>query len=218
MHIQAVRPLPLAGLQVIRFTRFRDARGYFTETFRRGDVLRHPEVTGLGGALPIVQCNESYSRPGVVRGLHFQWDPFMGKLVRTIAGHMLDLVLDIRLGSPTFGRIMVHDMPAAADDPEGEWLWVPPGFAHGNLFLEPTVIEYLCTGEYNHDCEAGISPLAPDLDWSLCPPALRDRWQAAVTSSDLIITDKDRGGLTLAAWTADPRSREFVYGRAGIDP
>jgi dTDP-4-dehydrorhamnose 3,5-epimerase-like enzyme len=104
-------------------------------------------------------------------------------------------------------------MPARPEDPAGEWLWVPPGFAHGNFFLAPTVIEYLCSGEYSPGCEAGISPLAPDLDWSLCDPEMRVRFQVAAAAPDLCLTDKDRHGFTVAAWAADPRAREFVAGQ-----
>jgi dTDP-4-dehydrorhamnose 3,5-epimerase-like enzyme len=89
---------------------------------------------------------------------------------------------------------------------------VPPGFAHGNLFPQPTQIEYFCTGPYSPGCEAGISPLAADLDWSLCDPqckALLDRMAAG----PLLMSDKDRQGLSLAQWSADPRSEHFIYGR-----
>ncbi|MGI9255181.1 MAG: dTDP-4-dehydrorhamnose 3,5-epimerase family protein, partial [Thermomicrobiales bacterium] len=121
-----------------------------------------------------------------------------------------DIVMDIRLGSPTYGKVIAHDMPNRGDEDHGEWIWVPPGFAHGNTFTEDTVIEYFCSGEYSPGCEAGISPLATDLDWSLCDPELRRIFLAAATNSPLI-SDKDRDGLTLAAWTADERSRNFRH-------
>jgi dTDP-4-dehydrorhamnose 3,5-epimerase len=157
-----------------------------------------------------LQANESYSRAGTVRGLHFQWNPYMGKLVRTIRGHMIDVVLDIRKGSPTYGKIIAYDMPVQGDEDFAEWIWVPPGFAHGNTFPMDTVIEYYCSGEYSPGCEAGLSPLADDLDWSLCAPKLRDQFQAIVRSTRLI-SDKDRDGLSLAQWTADERSENFIY-------
>jgi dTDP-4-dehydrorhamnose 3,5-epimerase len=134
----------------------------------------------------------------------------MGKLVRTVAGHMVDLVMDIRKGSPTFGKIIGYDMPSHPDADVGEWIWVPPGFAHGNFFREATCIEYYCSGEYNARCEAGISPLAPDLDWSSCDPALKERFDAAVAAVPLI-TEKDRTGHILESWLQNPSSEEFVY-------
>ena len=97
----------------------------------------------------------------------------MGKLVRTLTGRMVNLIIDIRKGSPTFGKMIGYDMPGRLDAEFAEWIWVPPGFAHGNLFTEDTLIEYFCSGEYSQGCEAGISPLSLDIDWSLCAPASR---------------------------------------------
>jgi dTDP-4-dehydrorhamnose 3,5-epimerase len=211
MKILSVAPLALPDVKVVRFARFGDDRGYFTEPFRRSDIDQHPDLGFLRGiALP--QMNESWSRAGVVRGLHFQWNPFMGKLVRTISGRMVDLFLDIRLGSPTFGQLAAHDMPSSDDAPHGEWIWIPPGFAHGNFFTVPSRIEYLCSGEYSPGCEAGLSPLSPDIDWSLCDPALKQQFDALVGSRALI-SEKDRNGLTLTAWQADDRSKHFVHGQ-----
>lgn len=209
MNILSITALPLPDVRVLRFARFADHRGYFTESFRRSDIDTHPETTFLHGiALP--QVNESWSRAGTVRGLHFQWNPFMGKLVRTTHGHMVDIVVDIRLGSPTFGKVTMYDLPASTDADWGEWIWVPPGFAHGTFFVEPSRIEYFCSSEYSPGCEAGLSPLAPDLDWSLCDPVLKRRFDEVISNGPLM-TDKDRDGFTLAAWQRDERSRHFVY-------
>lgn len=206
MKILEVIPLAIPDVKVIRYARFSDQRGYFTEPFRRSDV---DAFEGLN--LPqLVQTNESYSRPGTVRGLHFQWNPFMGKLVRTIVGRMLDIVLDIRNGSPTFGSAIAYAMPSYDDVDFGEWIWVPHGFAHGNCFPEDTVIEYFCTGEYNPECEAGISPLANDIDWSLCEPELKTELDDVLKSTQLM-TEKDRNGLTVSQWNSDTRSTNFVY-------
>jgi dTDP-4-dehydrorhamnose 3,5-epimerase len=209
MKIIEVRPLAIPGVHVLRFARFADERGYFTETFRRSVVESHDAADFLRG-LEFVQMNESVSRPGVVRGLHFQWNPYMGKLVRTISGRMVDLVLDIRLGSPTFGKIVAHDMPSRPADTWSEWIWVPPGFAHGNLFTEETAIEYLCTGEYSPGCEAAVSPFSDDIDWSLAPPDLRDEFERVVADGPLV-SDKDRGGGSVAEWAEDERSENFRY-------
>lgn len=209
MKVLGVKELAIPEIKVVRFARFCDHRGYFTESFRRSDLARYPELTGLAGT-ELVQGNESFSRAGTIRGMHFQWNPYMGKLVRTVYGRMIDLVLDIRKGSPTFGKMIAFDMPADPGAAHAEWIWVPPGFAHGNCFTADTVIEYLCTGEYSQGCEAGISPLAVDVDWSLCETSLRTIFDS-VASSAPIITDKDRGGLTVAAWSGDERSRQFVW-------
>jgi len=210
MKIIEVRSLAIPDVKVIRFARFSDSRGYFTETYRRNDFAARDDLGSLQQA-DFVQANESYSRPGVIRGLHFQWNPYMGKLVRTLAGRMVDLVLDIRKGSPSLGKIIAYDMPASPDAEFSEWIWVPPGFAHGNFFTEPTLIEYFCTGQYSPGCEAGISPLAADLDWSLCQPALKELFDQIAQQP--VISDKDRHGLTLQQWLADPRSEQFLFGR-----
>lgn len=211
MKILSVHSLVIPEVKVVRFGRFADHRGYFTEHFRHGDFQTHPALSFLRD-VQFVQCNESLSRPGTLRGLHFQWNPYVGKLVRAVAGRLVDLVLDIRLGSKTLGKILAYDLPAAPERDFADWIWVPPGFAHGTLFPhgpEVSVIEYFCTGQYNPACEASISPLAPDIDWSLCLPALQREFNAVVAAGPLI-TDKDRGGFTVAGWLADPRSREFV--------
>jgi dTDP-4-dehydrorhamnose 3,5-epimerase len=204
-----VVPLAIPAIKVIRFARFRDKRGYFTEPFRSSDVGSSPLTRFLKGA-EFPQTNESRSKPGTIRGLHFQWNPYMGKLVRTLSGHMIDVVLDIRKGSPTFGKAIAYDMPANAEEAFGEWIWVPPGFAHGNAFLADTSIEYFCSGEYSPLCEAGISPLAADIDWSLCDLPLKRVLDETSRTTDLI-TDKDRGGFSVAGWERDPRSNNFIY-------
>lgn len=211
MRILDVRSLEIPGVKVIRFGRFRDLRGYFTEPYRESVLFDHPELKDcMKGAKP-VQANESFSRAGVIRGLHFQWYPFMPKLVRTVSGHMLDLFLDIRKDSPCFGKIMAYDMRANVEADFDEWIWVPAGFAHGNVFLEDTKIEYFCFGEYSQGFEAGISPIASDLDWSSCPPELKKRFDAVAETTQLM-TDKDRHGLSLAAWTANVNADRFRFG------
>lgn len=205
MKIVSVESLAIPEVKTVTFQRFKDNRGFFTEPYRRSDFSSlhfFPNDT-------IFQINESFSQTHVVRGLHFQWNPYMGKLVRTIQGHMIDLVLDIRKNSPTAGNIIALDMPGNADRETDTWIWVPAGFAHGNFFLEPTTIVYLCSGEYSQGCEAGISPLAPDIDWSLCDSPLKQQFDSTLHQG--IMSDKDRAGVTLAEWWNDERSAHFIY-------
>ncbi len=211
MKILGAKQLKLPEIKVIRFARFRDQRGYFTEHFRESDFQANPLTSFMVG-VEFVQANESFSRAETVRGLHFQWNPYMGKFVRTLNGHMVDLVLDIRKGSPNFGKAIAYDMPSNRSEDFNEWIWVPPGFAHGNVFVEDTSIEYFCSGEYSPGYEAGISPLAEDIDWSLCDPNLRETFYK-VSSSTRLITDKDRNGLSVSAWEKDKRSDNFVYAK-----
>jgi dTDP-4-dehydrorhamnose 3,5-epimerase len=213
LKILSVEQLEIPEIKVIRFARFRDERGYFTEHFRRDDFDANPLTSFMAG-VEFVQANESFSRASTVRGLHFQWNPYMGKLVRTLHGHMVDLVLDIRKGSPTFGKAIAYDMPSDGSEEFNEWIWVPPGFAHGNAFPEDTTIEYFCSGQYSPGNEAGISPLAEDIDWSLCDESLRETFHE-IASSTQLMTDKDRSGFTVSAWERDERSDNFVYTEVG---
>lgn len=209
MKIEAVESLAIPELKVIRFGRFRDDRGYFTETYRLGDLARHPDTAFLHD-VRFLQINESFSRAGVVRGLHFQWDPHMGKLVRSVRGRIVDLALDIRLGSPTLGRIVARDISADPDADHGEWIWVPPGFAHGFFCPTDCILEYLCSGEYSSGNEAGISPLATDIDWSLCDPALKRAFDE-IAAEEAIMSVKDRDAFSMSGWLADKRSANFTF-------
>jgi len=210
MKIDGVHSLQIEAIKVIRFTHFCDYRGYFTEHFRKSDFGSNLKMGFMKG-VEFVQCNESYSRKGTVRGLHFQWNPYMGKLVRTLVGRMVDIVLDIRKGSLTFGKILLYDMPANHNNDYSEWIWVPPGFAHGNFFTEDTMIEYFCSGEYSPGSEAGISPLADDIDWSLCDPKLRKQFNDIASHTELI-TEKDKNGFSISQWTSNANSQNFIYG------
>jgi dTDP-4-dehydrorhamnose 3,5-epimerase len=210
MKLLEIKTLKIDAVKVIKFGRFCDHRGYFTEHYRKSDLANHPE---LGFAnVEFVQANESCSKAGTVRGLHFQWNPCMSKLVRTLTGRMIDMVLDIRKGSPTFGKIILYDMPVSRQADYSEWIWVPPGFAHGNFFPEDTMIEYFCSGEYSPGCEGCISPLADDIDWSLCDRKLKRLYDQLVPTTTLI-TDKDKNGLSVNAWHKNARSDNFVYGK-----
>ncbi len=207
MKIVEVKELAIPDIKVIKFTRFKDNRGYFTESFRLQDIQSLDFFKNFN----FYQINESFSQPNVVRGLHFQWNPYMGKLIRTIKGRMIDLALDIRKGSPAFGKIIAYDMPMDFNKEYSEWIWIPPGFAHGNIFTEETVIEYLCTGWWSPSTEAGISPLAEDIDWSLCDKENKDIFDLVVSTNPLM-SEKDKMAMSLKQWIADPRSENFIFG------
>ncbi len=209
MKIEAVETLAIPELKVIRFSRFFDQRGYFTETYRLGDLTQHSETAFLRD-VRFLQINESYSRAGVVRGLHFQWNPHMGKLIRAVRGRIVDLALDIRLGSPTLGKIAGRDISESQGADYGEWIWVPPGFAHGFFCTTDCILEYLCSGEYSPGNEAGISPLAPDLDWSLCDRPLKRAFDEVIKGG-AVLSEKDRDAPSLNDWLGDERSTHFQY-------
>ncbi|MGL4369221.1 MAG: dTDP-4-dehydrorhamnose 3,5-epimerase family protein, partial [Spirochaetota bacterium] len=211
MKVVSVKSLAIPDVKVVKFARFCDNRGYFSESFRKSDFAAHPDMSVMKG-LEFLQVNESYSRPQTIRGLHFQWNPYMGKLVRTVRGRMVDIVLDIRKGSPSFGKALFYDMPGHQNLDYNEWIWVPPGFAHGNFFTEESQIEYFCTGEYSQGCEAGISPCASDIDWSMADLSLKKEFDE-IASVTQLITDKDRNGFTLGAWSASEKSDNFIFGK-----
>jgi dTDP-4-dehydrorhamnose 3,5-epimerase len=140
----------IAGLIAMQPIRRGDARGYFAETFR-ADLFEEAV-----GDIAFVQENESLSaKMGTIRGLHFQTDPFaQGKLVRCIAGALLDVTVDIRTGSPTYGQWLAVELSAE----NGQQLWVPPGFAHGFCTLQPdTMLAYKVTAYYDQASDKGLA-------------------------------------------------------------
>ncbi len=209
MKITEIKELSIPDVKVIKFKRFVDKRGYFTEQFRKSDLIDGSD-TGFLESKSFVQANESFSHKNTFRGLHFQWNPYMGKLVRPLSGSLIDFALDIRKGSPDMGKIIAYEIPNNKDDEYAEWIWVPPGFAHGILLIEDSLIEYFCTGEYSPDCEAGISPIAKDIDWSICDKGLKEIFDEVVPKTELI-TEKDKNGYTLTDWLESKDSNEFIY-------
>ncbi len=201
--------MSLSDVKVFRYGKFSDSRGYFTETFRKSDVFKNSELSFLRD-FDFVQINESFGNKGVIKGLHFQWEPALGKLVRVVSGHMLDLALDIRKNSPTYGKIIIYDMPDNAGENYGEWIWLPPGFAHGCCFLTDTIMEYFFTANWNPDTEAGIAPVSDGLDWSLCEPDLKTKFNSVLQTGS-IVSERDNKGLSLKDWTLDLRSKNIIY-------
>lgn len=209
MKILEVKTLVFPEIKVIRYQRFGDKRGYFTETYRKSDLATNPETHFLNG-LEFTQINESFSRKGVIKGMHFQWNPNMAKLVRPVKGTMIDLFLDIRKNSPTYGKGAAYELSVQEDDSWSEWIWIPVGFAHGLYFEEDTTLEYLCTGQWAPQTERSISPLAADIDWSLMDANLSERFKTIVNSGPNI-TEKDKNGLTMDEWTRSADSNNFIF-------
>ncbi len=205
MKILDIKTLAFPEVKIIKFARFLDNRGYFAELYKKTDFQKIDFLRDIS----FIQNNGSFSKKGVVRGLHFQWNPYMNKLVRTINGHMIDLFLDIRIGSPTFGKISAYNMKVNPNQDFGEWIWIPVGFAHGSVFLENTIIEYYCTAEYSPSTEATITPFAHDIDWSLTDKNLKKTIDRTLLMPEISI--KDKNGYSLSQWSKDERSKNFVY-------
>ncbi|MBF0336155.1 MAG: dTDP-4-dehydrorhamnose 3,5-epimerase [Alphaproteobacteria bacterium] len=165
----------LDGLRPLEPRRFGDDRGFFAESYNARDFAAR---TGLSPVF--VQDNMSLSaRPGTVRGLHFQTAPFaQAKLVSVMRGAILDVAVDLRAGSPTFGRHAVFELSAA----NGRQLFVPAGFAHGFCTLEPdTLVFYKVTAFYSAEHDRGLA-------WD--DPTLGIAWP--VGPADAVLSDKDR--------------------------
>ncbi|GAB1372030.1 hypothetical protein MASR1M45_20920 [Candidatus Kapaibacterium sp.] len=210
MKIIEVKNLAIKGCKVIKYQRFDDERGFFAESYRKNDFDTHSDTTDLRNK-NFTQMNESFSKAGTIRGLHFQWNPFMAKLVRCISGRMIDLLLDIRVDSPTYGKIIAYDTRNSFSHNTGEWVYAPVGIAHGVFLPEDTLIEYFCTGQWNPDCETGISPLANDISWDLCDTEVFELLHKTINSGKLIIKDKDKNGHSLGSWSKLSESKLFKF-------
>ena len=172
-------------VQVFEPTVHGDARGSFFESFRADKLA----ALGLHG--PWVQDNQSLSQRGVLRGLHFQWDEPQGKLVRVGRGRALDVVVDLRAGSPSFGAWKAFELDAVAH----HQVWVPPGFGHGFLALEgDTQLLYKCTAVYNAAGEGNIHPFDPEIgiDWGL-------------SGDEIQLSARDAAAQSLADYAQAPR-------------
>ncbi len=159
----------LKGVVVIKPKVFEDARGYFFESYNRN------VFTNAGINADFVQDNQSLSQKGVLRGLHFQNNPFaQGKLVRVITGAVFDVAVDIRKNSPTYGKWFGQELTE-----KNKWMmYIPPGFAHGFATLEDnTVFSYKCTNFYSKVSEDCILWNDPDLniDWKINNPLLSEK-------------------------------------------
>lgn len=155
----------LPGVLLIEPTVFADSRGYFMETY---NAERFREI-GIDG--PFVQDNQSRSLRGVLRGLHFQEPNPQGKLVRCALGALFDVAVDIRVGSPQFGKWVGVEL----SDENRHMLWVPPGFAHGFCPLtEVADLAYKCTALYDAPSDRVIAWNDPDIgvEWPVSSPTL----------------------------------------------
>lgn len=168
---------------------FQDGRGFFSEIFRAD------QFESLGLPTEFVQDNHSRSTKGVVRGLHFQWDPPMGKIMRVSSGSAFLVAVDIRKESPTLGKWI--GIEASAENRRA--VWAPAGFARGFCALsDATEIQYKCTGIYNGKAESGIR-------WN--DPAIGIKWPL----DDVLVSEKDSNARTLAEWLLTSESDNFQY-------
>ncbi|MEI6454676.1 MAG: dTDP-4-dehydrorhamnose 3,5-epimerase [bacterium] len=171
---------PLEGLLIIKPDVFEDERGYFFESYNHARLLKH------GLDLRFVQDNESKSKQGVLRGLHFQAPPYdQGKLVRVMRGSVLDVAVDIRKNSSTYGK-----WESIVLSGQNKWMyWIPSGFAHGFVTLEDdTIFFYKCTNVYNKPSEGSILWSDPDLgiDWGIAEPVISEKDKVSPLFRDFV--------------------------------
>lgn len=180
MGIFSIKETDIPGVIVIDSKAFHDSRGFFTETYNKGNLL------DLGFKEIFVQDNLSKSSKGVLRGLHYQINPTpMGKLVRCIKGKIFDVGVDVRKGSKTFGKWYGQIL----DDKKTEMIYFPPGIAHGFLSLtDDTLVYYKCTGLYAKDDERAMI-------WN--DPAVGIKWPLDQIDGEPNLSDKDKINPTL---------------------
>ena len=173
-----VIPTTLAGCLILEPAVFSDARGFFYESFN-ADALAE-----AGLSIEVRQGNVSSSKEGVLRGLHYQWPNPQGKLVSVLEGEVWDVAVDIRTGSPDFGRWTAAVL--SADNKRH--FWIPEGFAHGFVVLsERALFTYLCTATYDRHADACIRWDDPQIaiDWPVRTPLLSDKDAKAPLLADI---------------------------------
>jgi dTDP-4-dehydrorhamnose 3,5-epimerase len=180
-------PTELPGVMIVEPAVFADDRGWFMESWNQPRFDAALRAAGLPVPRPFVQDNHSCSRAGVLRGLHYQLPPHaQGKLVRVVAGAAFDVAVDLRRGSPTFGRWTGVALSAA----NRRQLWIPEGYAHGFVALEDdTHFLYKTTDLYAKDCERSLR-------WD--DPALGIRWPLPAGMSAPLLAPKDAAAPLLA--------------------
>ena len=168
----------IEGLLIIEPRVFEDKRGYFFESWNKA------AFKNAGLDINFAQDNQSFSSKGVVRGLHFQNPPFaQGKLVRVLKGSVLDVAVDIRKNSPTYGKYISTHL----SEENKTMFWIPPGFAHGFSTLEDnTIFTYKCSGLYNKESEGSLMWNDTDLniDWKIDNPIISEKDQNSAKFSN----------------------------------
>ena len=183
----------LKDIKIIDSDVFYDERGKFTETFSR-DFMSDNNID-----INILQENESVSAKNVIRGMHFQWDKPMGKLLRVLEGSIILVEIDIRYNSPTFGKHCIIPI----DSSKPKMVWIPPGFANGFLSLDDnTRVLYKCTSTYNPNAESSINPYDKEINID---------WVNYLNGSKPVLSKKDSQAQTLKNWMNNPNHRSFSY-------
>ncbi len=172
----------LEPILITTIKKFEDNRGFFYESYKENFLAEEYGITKK-----FVQDNHSVSKFGVIRGMHYQWDKPMDKLVRVSKGKIIDILVDIRIKSPNLGKVYFYEL----SEENNHQLWVPAGFAHGFTALSDEAhVQYKCTELYNKNGESGLNPI---------------RFFSQFISTDIIISDKDKESEDFSEYLKHPK-------------
>ena len=169
---------------ITKIKKIDDNRGFFYESYKQNILSDEYGITKQ-----FVQDNHSISKLGAIRGMHYQWDKPMDKLVRVSKGKILDVIIDIRKDSNNFGKVYSYEL----SEENNHQLWVPAGFAHGFMSLtDNTHVQYKCTEMYNKEGESGINPIKYFIFTNM-------------QIGSVLISDKDKNSETFEQYCLNPK-------------
>ena len=203
MKIVQVDSLGIPEIKIVKFFRPQDGRGYHSEVFSRYHIESYlPDLKGE----QFVRIEETFSLQRVVRGLYYQAFPEVHTLSRLVSGIIVYLALDLRIVSPTYGKMVGTLLSNDLGGYHSKWVWVPSGFAHGFVVIHQAVVQVMSTGLLDLDSQVSIHPFAEDIDWSLCDDGVIKDFLLIKNESPILSLD-DKKGITLAEWAL---SREEI--------
>lgn len=170
----------MSDYKIFSLIQYNDHRGFFLENYSR--------IMDERLNINFKQDNLSFSKKGTIRGLHYQWDKPMGKMVTVISGKIIDYIVDIRSGSPTFGNVYSFEI----SDDDRAALWIPAGYAHGFEAIEDSYVHYKCSEFYNPNCEGSINFFDKELSIKY-----------KTKLNDVIMSERDKNALSFKEYKKD---------------
>lgn len=172
----------MSCFRIFERKKYKDNRGFFVESC--------PAFVDSELGIKFVQDNLSFSKRGVIRGLHYQWKDPMGKLISVVKGSIVDYIVDVRVGSETYGESFAFEL----SDRNDLMLWIPPGFAHGFEALEDSYVLYKCSSKYNSEAEGSINIFDKNISISLRTP-----------KECIIMSKRDLEAISFEDYCKDPK-------------
>lgn len=195
MNILKVNQQAISDIYTIEIGKYQDERGYFSETYRKSALKSHSDIPNSLKKSNFAQMNQSFSKANTFRGLHLNTVAPQGKLVRCINGRLLDIILDVNPKSETFRKIIIVDLKEDNTKNSLTWIWIPPGYAHGTLLTEDSIVEYYCSCDWQKEGDRSYSIFSENIDWSLCDKTLLEEAMKYIKSDKLIISEKDESAI-----------------------